>query len=164
MQCHNHNHYLSTKTMHIAEQLPQRDVTQNIPHVAISNQWAWRIENHQNNARNRFPHKHECGKPSHTECRVNICYFRMVETRTNMQPKTISMRAPEPIRISTSKKQMPPSAQVLFNSRALRGILTGWMCLRKLANEVDACLMKMPLFLLSQFKPPILKKNRLCNY
>jgi hypothetical protein len=42
--------------------------------------------------------------------------------------------------IITSTRQRPPRAQVVFNSRAFRGIFTGWIWLIKLENEVDAWL------------------------
>lgn len=62
--------------------------------------------------------------------------------------------------IITSTRQRPPRAQVVFNSRAFRGIFIGWMCLIKLENEVDTWLMAHSLIRLSnvnfhtKIKPP----------
>jgi hypothetical protein len=79
--------------MHIAEQLPQGNIAQDIPHIAVGNQRAGGIKHHQNEAGDRLPDQHERRQPAQPEGGIDMSDAGMIKTGANVKPETVGVGA-----------------------------------------------------------------------
>ena len=93
VQGHDDDHHLGAETVEGAHELAQGHIPHYVPDVAVSFLRRRRIEDHQKDAGNRFPHKHEGRKPAEAECGVDVGDFGVIEAGNDVEPETVGVGA-----------------------------------------------------------------------
>jgi len=88
---HQH-HDFCAQAVHVAEQLAQRHIAQDVPHVAIGDQRAGGVEDHQDEAGDRLPDQHERRQPAQPEGGVDVGDAGVVEAGANVEPEAVGVR------------------------------------------------------------------------